>query len=42
MEKSTAHCKLIAIRALVKSGQVKATASAFAGARELGIKNLYR
>lgn len=40
MEKSTAHCKLIAIRALVKNGQVKATASAFAGARKLGINNL--
>jgi motility quorum-sensing regulator/GCU-specific mRNA interferase toxin len=40
MEKSTAHCKLVAIRVLVENGQVKATASAFAGARELGINNL--
>ena len=40
MEKGTPHCKLPAVKALIESGQVRATASAFNGARELGIDNL--
>jgi motility quorum-sensing regulator/GCU-specific mRNA interferase toxin len=36
MEKGTPHCKLPAVKALI----VRATASAFNGARELGINNL--
>lgn len=40
MEKSVAHCKLPTVKALVEAGQVKATASAFNGARELGINDL--
>ena len=40
MEKSTPHCKLTVIQALVEGGHVRATASAFGGARELGIHNL--
>ncbi|UOB04713.1 type II toxin-antitoxin system MqsR family toxin [[Acidovorax] ebreus] len=40
MEKGTPHCKLPAIRALVEAGQVRATASAYNGARELGINDL--
>jgi motility quorum-sensing regulator/GCU-specific mRNA interferase toxin len=40
MEKSTPHCKLPAIKALIEAGQVRATASAFNGARELGINDL--
>ncbi|MDP3137549.1 MAG: type II toxin-antitoxin system MqsR family toxin [Burkholderiaceae bacterium] len=39
-EKGTPHCKLPALKALVEAGQVKATASAFGGARELGIPDL--
>lgn len=41
MEKSSPHCKLSVVKALVDSGKVKATASAFAGARELGINTLH-
>ena len=40
MEKGTPHCKLPVIKALVESGQVRATASAFVGAQELGINDL--
>jgi len=40
MEKSIPHCKLTVAKALIKAGQVRATASAFNGARELGINDL--
>jgi motility quorum-sensing regulator/GCU-specific mRNA interferase toxin len=40
MEKSTPHCKLSIVRAMIGAGKVKATASAFNGARELDIHDL--
>jgi motility quorum-sensing regulator/GCU-specific mRNA interferase toxin len=40
MEKSTPHCKLAVVQALVQGGHVRATASAFSGALELGISDL--
>ncbi|MGC8494278.1 MAG: type II toxin-antitoxin system MqsR family toxin [Syntrophobacteraceae bacterium] len=40
MEKSTPHYKLSVVRTLVQAGKVKATASAFSGARDLGINDL--
>lgn len=40
MEKGTPHCKLPTVKALVEAGKVRATASAYSGARELGIYNL--
>ena len=40
MEKSTPHCKLSVAQALVKTGEVRATGSAYVGARELGIDDL--
>jgi motility quorum-sensing regulator / GCU-specific mRNA interferase toxin len=40
MEKSTPHCKLAVVHALVEGGHVRATASAFGGALELGIHDL--
>ena len=40
MEKGTAHCKLSDAKALIQADKVKATASAFHGARELGINDL--
>ena len=40
MEKGAPHCKLPVVKALVEAGQVKATASAFNGARDLGINDL--
>lgn len=40
MKKGTPHCKLATVKALVSAGQVKATASAFDGARDLGINDL--
>ena len=40
MEKSTPHCKLNIVHSLVEAGQVRATGSAFIGARELGINDL--
>ena len=40
MEKTTPHVKLSAVNALVLANQVRATASAFAGARELEIFDL--
>ena len=40
MEKGTPHNKLSVVKALIAAGQVRATASAFSGARELGIGDL--
>ena len=40
MEKGVAHYKLATVKALVDAGHVRATASAFEGARALGINNL--
>ncbi len=40
MEKRTPHCKLSVVQSLVEAGQVRATGSAFIGARELDITNL--
>lgn len=40
MEKGTPHCKLPRIKVLVETGQVRATATAYNGARDLGINNL--
>ncbi len=40
MEKATPHCKITVIKALIEAGQVRATASAFTGARALGIDDL--
>ena len=40
MEKGTPHCKLPIVKALIEAGQVRATATAFNGARELGINDL--
>ncbi len=40
MEKSTPHCKHNIVHSLVEAGQVRATGSAFIGARELGISDL--
>lgn len=40
MEKSAPHCKLSVVKALVEADKVRATASAFGGARELGINDL--
>jgi len=40
MEKGTPHCRLSTVKTLIEAGQVRATASAFQGARELGIKDL--
>lgn len=40
MEKRTPHCNLSVVKALVEAGQVRATASAYNGARELGINDL--
>lgn len=40
MEKRTPHCNLSVVKALVEAGQVRATASAFNGARDLGIDDL--
>ena len=36
MEKSTPHCKLSAVKALVKAGKVRSTLSALAGGAALG------
>ncbi|PCE33222.1 type II toxin-antitoxin system MqsR family toxin [Burkholderia ubonensis] len=36
MEKSTPHCKLSRVKALVETGKVRLTASAVIGARQLG------
>ena len=40
MEKGTPHCKLSVVKAFVEAGQVRATATAYNGARELGINDL--
>lgn len=40
MEKGTPHSKLPTVKALIEVGQVRATASAFSGARALGINDL--
>ena len=40
MEKHTPHRKLSQVKALVSSGLVRATASAYLGALELGIENM--
>jgi motility quorum-sensing regulator/GCU-specific mRNA interferase toxin len=40
MEKGTPHCKLSKVKSLVETGNVRATGSAFSGARELGIDDL--
>jgi motility quorum-sensing regulator/GCU-specific mRNA interferase toxin len=40
MEKGTPHCKLPVVKALIEAGHVRATASAYNGARELGINDL--
>jgi motility quorum-sensing regulator / GCU-specific mRNA interferase toxin len=40
MEKSTPHCKLQVVRALIEAGKVRATASAYQDARALGIHDL--
>lgn len=40
MEKGTPHCELPVVKDLVRVGQVRATASAYSGARELGINDL--
>ena len=40
MEKHTPHCALKTVRQLVETGRVRATASAFLGAREVGIFTL--
>ena len=40
MEKGTPHCKLPVVKALIQADRVKATASAFQGARALGIHDL--
>ena len=40
MEKGTPHCKLPDVKFFIEAGQVRATASAFNGARELGINDL--
>jgi motility quorum-sensing regulator/GCU-specific mRNA interferase toxin len=40
MEKGTPHYKLPVVKSLIEADQVRATASAFNGARELGINDL--
>ena len=40
MEKGTPHCKLTVVKACVEAGHVKATATAYTGARTLGINDL--
>lgn len=40
MEKGIPHCKLSVAKTLIEAGRVNATASAFSGARELGIHDL--
>ena len=40
MEKRTPHCSLSVVKALVEAGNVRATASAYEGARDIGINNL--
>lgn len=40
MGKGTPHCKLPVVKALIEADQVRATASAFIGARALSINDL--
>jgi motility quorum-sensing regulator / GCU-specific mRNA interferase toxin len=40
MEKSTPHCRLVDVKALIDLGKVRATGSAFSGARDLGLHDL--
>jgi motility quorum-sensing regulator/GCU-specific mRNA interferase toxin len=40
MEKSTPHYKLPIVKSLVEAGKVKATASAYEGARALGVNDM--
>jgi motility quorum-sensing regulator/GCU-specific mRNA interferase toxin len=40
MEKGTPHSKLPVVKALIEAGQVRATATAFSGARGLGVNDL--
>lgn len=40
MEKGTPHYRLSAVKVLIEAGQVRATAGAYNGARELGINDL--
>ncbi len=40
MEKRTHHFKLSVVKALIGAGKVKATSSAFNGARDLGVNDL--
>lgn len=40
MEKGIPHCRLSRVKALVAAGRVRATASAWLGARELGLEDL--
>ncbi len=40
MEKRTPHCNLSVVKALVGYGKVRATVSAFNGARDLGVNDL--
>lgn len=40
MEKGTPHYKLPIVKSLVEAGKVKATASAYEGARALGVNTL--
>ena len=40
MEKGTPHCKLSVVKALIEAGEVRATATAYNGALELGISDL--
>jgi len=39
MEKHTPHCKLTVVKSLVEAGKVRATVSAYQGARDLGIND---
>ncbi len=40
MEKGLPHCKLTVVKALIEADRVRATASAYRGARALGIDDL--
>lgn len=40
MEKDTPHCKLPRVKALIRAGKVRATATAYNGARDLDINDL--
>ncbi len=40
MEKRTPHCNLSVVKALVEAGNVRATANAYNGARDLGVNDL--